>query len=464
MGLLLLLSPMEITSSLSLRARVLVAIALVLAVAATAGGAFAGWHARQSLHEELAAALLGGRQTVASAFEDLPRSDHPARDLDQLIATFDGNRHVQAELIAADGRRARTSYPFVSAAHAPAWFSAWLDPRLEAVRIAPPPVADYRAIVLRPLADDDVGDAWLQFRDTLSIFALACVSGVGLVFLTIGRALRPLSVTSAALARVGAGDYGIRVEETGPRELVQLSRSFNAMAGELAAVRRRNRLLEEQILKLQDEERAEIARDLHDEIGPHLFAVNIDAAMARQSIAAGRAADAAVRVEAIQTAVGHMQRQVKDILSRLRPARLAELGLAAAIRDLADFWRDRRPDIVFAVDLALDDGDASEAVQETLYRVVQEGLSNAIRHARPSRIGVTVRYEDGEIVARVEDDGAPSAEPSSGGGHGLVGMRERVEATGGRLDIARGGPRGWSVTARAPARPPAARTLETAAT
>ena len=89
---------------MSLRIRVLVAIALVLLLGSVTGIGVAGWQAKQALREELAAALAGARQTVDSAFEDLPRSDHPAQDLRQLVATFDGNRHLAATLVDAAAR------------------------------------------------------------------------------------------------------------------------------------------------------------------------------------------------------------------------------------------------------------------------------------------------------------------------------------------------------------------------
>ena len=89
---------------MSLRARVVTLIAAVLAVSMAMGVAAAGYQARQALSAELSAGLGGARQTVASAFEDLPHSDHPGRDLRQLVATFDGNRHVRATLLDAEGR------------------------------------------------------------------------------------------------------------------------------------------------------------------------------------------------------------------------------------------------------------------------------------------------------------------------------------------------------------------------
>jgi two-component system sensor histidine kinase UhpB len=173
--------------------------------------------------------------------------------------------------------------------------------------------------------------------------------------------------------------------------------------------------------------------------------------MARRLIDEGRPAEAVTQVAAIQDSVAHLQRLVRDILGRLRPGELIDLGLAAAIGELVEFWRARHPKVVFEVEVAEDEAlGVDEAARETLYRVVQESLANAIRHGRPNRVAISVtRPSPLEVTASVADDGAPTGEPS-GGGFGLKGMRERVTALGGTLDIDREA--GWRVTARLPAR------------
>jgi two-component system sensor histidine kinase UhpB len=432
---------------LSLRLRVLAAIALVVIVGAIGGGAFAGWLARQTLRDELGAAMVSGRQAVERAFEASAPTGPSQRDLIRLVEAFNGDRHVSAKLVDSGGRGLAVSRPTLSPHAAPDWFMAFLDPRLAPLRL---PAAS-GTIVLQPSPDADVGDAWLQFGDALAVLSLVGAAGVALVYVTIGQALRPLSALSAALGRVGAGDYAARVEAAGPAELARLAVAFNAMAADLEAMRRRTRVLEEQILKLQDEERAELARDLHDEIGPHLFAVNIDAAMLGQALAAGENAKAARQVKAIQTAVAHMQRQVRDILARLRPAQLVELGLGAAIGELAQFWRERRPGVEVVVDMAVDEARLSEGVQEVLYRIVQEGLNNAVRHGRPRRIDVVLRGEGEAVSVRVSDDGLGGQGAQREAGFGLTGMRERIEAVGGSLSVLAGPTGGWSIIARAPA-------------
>jgi len=260
------------------------------------------------------------------------------------------------------------------------------------------------------------------------------------------------------LPRIGAGDYAAQAPERGPPELARLGRGVNEMARRLAAMRAHNRALEEQILTLQDEERADIARDLHDEIGPHLFAANVDAAMVASLIGSGRGEAALTQVRSIQAAIAHMQRLVRDILGRLRPTRLVELGLSAAVLDLIEFWRARRPELAFETRLPQVEDGLPEAVQETAYRLVQESLSNAVRHGAPRTIAVTVECAGDDLKVEVVNDGAPAAPAAPG--FGLTGMAERVASVGGSLEAgpAEGG--GWRVTARLPL---AAETREEAA-
>jgi two-component system sensor histidine kinase UhpB len=431
---------------MSLRLRILIAIGLVLALGSGFGLALAGWHARQWLREELVSAQDSGRLEVTRAFADTPGAQ-PPRDLAALIADFDGNRHLRARLVAPDGRVLASSQPAPANAP-PGWFSAMLRQEIAPARL-PAPGAGSEVVELRPVYDDDLAALWAEFLDLTLVLAVALVGGAVLVFVLVGRALAPLRAVGRVLPRIGAGDYGVRAPEQGPPELAALGRGVNEMAGRLAAMRERNRSLEEQILTLQDEERADIARDLHDEIGPHLFAANVDASMAATLIGSGRPEAALEQVRAITTAIAHMQRLVRDILGRLRPPQLAELGLSSAILDLVGFWNARRPDIAFETELP-DDADAlPEPAQETLYRIVQESLSNAVRHGAPSRVGIAI-VRNGE-TARVEvvNDGAQEAGVATRG-FGLTGMAERVKAAGGTLSAGPMADGGWRVAAQLP--------------
>jgi two-component system sensor histidine kinase UhpB len=428
---------------MSLRLRIVAAIVLVLALGSGLGLALAGWHARQWLREELTSAQASGRLEAARTFADLPHAQQPGPELAALIADFDGNRHLQARLLRADGAVIVASQPAPADAP-PDWFSSLLRQDIAPMRLAAPMG---EIVELRPIYANDMAAVWAEFVDLVLVLALASVAGSALVFVVVGQALRPLRAVGEVLPRIGGGDYGARAPIQGPPELIGLGRGVNEMAARLAAMRERNRALEEQVLTLQDEERADIARDLHDEIGPHLFAANVDAAMAASLIGQGKPEAALEQVRAITAAIGHMQRLVRDILGRLRPTGLAELGLSSAVLDLVAFWGARRPEVVFKTDLA-EDGDLPEAVQETLYRLVQESLSNAVRHGSPTTIEITIARSAGTVRAQVVNDGAAGAD--GGRGFGLTGMAERVAAAGGTLETGRIDSGLWRVAARLP--------------
>jgi len=435
-----------------LRLRVVLLIGLVLLASMALGALVAGYQVRRALSAELTAGLSGARQTAASAFEDLPRSDHPARDLRQLVATFDGNRHVRAMLVAAGGHPVWISRSDRPSASPPQWFRRLLrvTPAVMTLEV-PRTRAGPAALVFTATPDLDVRAAWSEFLALMAVLVSTAAAGLLLVYLVIGAAFRPLTLLALEFRRIGAGDYSGRVDETGPTELLHLQHGFNHMAAELAATTARNRQLTDQLATLQEEERADIARDLHDEIGPHLFAVNLDAEMIAQLSESGRHAAIPERVREIQSGVRHMQRQVRDLLGRLRPTQATEFGLNAAIEELVRFWATRRPDIAFNLTLPLD--EIPEATAAVVYRIVQEAANNAVRHGNPGSIRIVIEREsEKDLFVAVDDDGAGATSlaqaEATGGGLGLIGMRERVVAGGGSLTY---GPNptgsGWTTAA-----------------
>jgi two-component system sensor histidine kinase UhpB len=430
---------------MSLRSRVLVAIAMVLCINAALGAGLAAVRAHAALRSELAAAMQGAERSVRDALRARVTAD--PGDLRRLIQGYDGDRHLRAVLLGPDGRPRLISTPFRPTVAAPEWFSVLVDPRLAAATLAAP---GGLAIRLDPAPGADLADSWLNFADLLAVLTFACLLGCGLVFVLIGQALKPLAELAASFRRIGAGDYQIRVDEGGVSEVAGIGRAFNLMAEQLASMRGRNRLLEEQLLRLQDEERADLARDLHDDIGPYLFAVNVDASMISQLATSDRIEAIPEQVRSIQANVAHMQARVRDILARLRPTRVIELGFQPAIQDLVEFWRARSPEIDFTVELKVDERRLSDDVREAAYRVVQEGLNNAVRHGRPSEIRVSVSDEPtGELVVQVRDNGVKAGRQGGRApGFGIAGMRERVVLAGGTLDIERDN--GWLVLARLP--------------
>ena len=419
---------------MSLQTRIVALVSAVLLVSIALGVVFAGVQARRALHAEIDAGMLGGAQTIHSAFEDLPRSDHQQRDLVQLVETFNGNRHVAATLLSGAAVQAVSRAPGEPDA-APWWFRRLIAPAASNLVFAVPGQrAGGERIILKASVDADLKATWTELSGIVSVLCGSTVVGLALVWLVVRGALSPLRELSKGFAEIGRGDYRGRVRERGPVEILRLEQSFNEMTGRLGEMGRRNSTLEQQLLTLQDEERAELARDLHDDIGPHLFAVSLDAQLIAQLLASGRSEAIPDQVEAIQSTVGHVQREVRGMVARLRPARVTELGLDRAIQDLVRFWRSRRPEVAFDVQLSGTEAGFSDGLKDTAFRVVQEAVSNAVRHAEPTRIEIAIQGARDALTIEVRNDGAS---PGQGGptGFGLVGMGERVRALGGRLTI-----------------------------
>ena len=431
---------------MSLRGRVIALVGLVLMVSLSIYMVVAWSAARQDLAAEMQAARNGGSQTVRSAFEDLPRSDHWIRDLHQLVATFDGNRHVRAVVLDRLGRTRLASTPVLPSRPAPAWFSAALGSNGEPTTIVIPRGGG-AVFAIQPEPASDIAALWMAASSAVGLFGLAAAVGLGLIYWVIGRALAPLADLSRGLSAIGETGTRERVREEGPPELLALQRGFNAMAERLADIDARNRALEAQLLTIQDEERAEIARDLHDEIGPHLFAVSLDAEMIARSLSEGRTRFIPEQVKSIQSAVSYMQREVRDLIARLRPTRAAELGLESALRDLVAFWQSRQPAVTFVICIEDADVFVPEPLRDVIYRVVQEAVANALRHAQATSVSITLVRIAGGVTATIANRGATRAATPATPGLGLASMHERVRSAGGTLRIDRAND-GWTILAR----------------
>lgn len=430
---------------MSLRGRVIALVGLVLLVSLSLYVAMAWNDARRDFAAELEAARRGGAQTVRSAFEDLPRSNHPARDLRQLIATFDHNRHLRAILFDRSGAIRAASLVALPKSPAPAWFAGSFGPLAPPMALAVPGNA---GSIVRLEAEPaiDIAALWQTSRNAVGLFAVAAALAILLIYWVIGQALKPLAGLSHGLGAIGAGDYRERVAEEGAPELLVLQRGFNAMAAQLAEIDARNRTLEAQLLTIQDEERAEFARDLHDEIGPHLFAVALDAEMIDRSLRQHAHAQIPDYVKSIQSAVSYTQRQVRDLISRLRPTRAAELGLKAALADLVRFWQARQPQVAFVTEFGVADDLVSGATGDVIYRLVQEAVANALKHADTRRLTIRVIGHDQGVAVAVASEGLTRPVTASLPGLGLISMRERVQAQGGILNIERADA-GWRICA-----------------
>ena len=200
----------------------------------------------------------------------------------------------------------------------------------------------------------------------------------------------------------------------------------------------------ERVFDAHDEERQLIAHELHDEFGPHLFALRASAAVLAKTIGDQPAARAAA--SAIEAQVGELQGQNRRILADLRPAALEELGLVEALEALVAHWRRADPKMAVTLDVDRQVEVLGDRASLMAYRFVQEAMTNAFRHAGATRIEASLRFEApvetsslrdpalAGLVMRVADDGR-GLNGEAEAGMGLAGMRDRVRLMGGSVSM-----------------------------
>lgn len=413
---------------MSLRGQFFLSVILALLLSLSALGVVALGHARASVGNEMAKALEASDHIVDNALLSLPRDGQDAY-LERLVHSFDDNRHVRVTLI--EGARERAASRLAVPDPVPGWYRHLLEIPVQQ-RIDSAAGLDGRMLRVTTDARNEIGESWTQFRDGAAILSLFSLLVLGLLHLAMARIAGPIARLRAGFEALGGGDYAAQVSARGPREIVALGEGFNRMTARLAILEEANRKLTGQMLAIQEEERAELARDLHDEMGPFLFTMRLEAdAIENEARQTGQDAIAR-RAHGLSETVRRIQTHVRDLLKQLRPDGLAETGLKTALGNLSTFWQRHHDGIAIALDLeATSFGAETDAV---IFRLVQEGLTNAARHGGARHVRIHIRAGQDAIRVAVEDDGAGLSGQKSGG-MGVKGMRERLAAIGGTLRL-----------------------------
>jgi len=416
---------------MSLQLRLIGTVTALLMLALAAGAVLLSVHAKSVIDLEVKTAFDGARRSVRDTLQS--DVEHTVT-LRQVVASFEGQRHVRAALVNEAGKTIVQSRTGRMDEPAPAWFRDMMAPNLLSARI-PIALPSYPCVVV--LSSDpgnEIAEVWGQVRDAFAIMALFCLATLAVMSLAITTALRFFGRFQGGLSSIADGSYDARLPASGPPEFAGLAKGFNHMADQLSALSKSNRQLYAQLQNVQEEERAGIARDLHDEVGAYLFAIQVDA----KAVGKVGTPDAIRLSQAIRDSVAHIQNQVKNILRQLKPVSQLEFGLESAVGDLVAFWARRHPDITFAQRIEVLPL-ADRRYEEAAYRIVQEALNNAIRHGVPKNIIIEVHADGQNLAIGVEDDGGGiklGPDAKGGRGHaGLAGMRERIEALGGRFVV-----------------------------
>ena len=248
----------------------------------------------------------------------------------------------------------------------------------------------------------------------------------------VARALAPANKVLGALGRLAEGELHTRLPPMRLRELQHIAQAFNTLAARLQALRDEQRRLTLRLLQTREAERRRLARELHDEMGQSLSALQAEAAA--MSLMTQSLPQAAAGAQAMGRTTAQLLDGLQRVLADLRPQTLDRFGLAAALQSLAAQARRRADGSELRVRLELPAPWTPLPADHDVhvYRIVQEALTNAQRHSGATLATVALRRDGAGLLLSVADDGAgaPDVAPA---GHGLLGMGERVLALGGRL-------------------------------
>jgi signal transduction histidine kinase len=313
-----------------------------------------------------------------------------------------------------------------------------------------------------------IGQSWRETSRLAIIMACALVGLCVLVYAVLADALRPTGIIRSGLERLAAGDLSARLPPFDLAELSAVGHVFNQLAGSLESTLAERNALTQRLIVVQDEERQHLARELHDEFGQCLAAIGAVAASAGQT-AREQCPDLTPECESIARTAAHMMDALRGTLLRLRPPDIDQLGLAASLEGLVAGWNRRGGGHThFSIELSGEFGALPSDFAAGLYRVAQEAITNAAKHARASRVTLRLAMEEpsgddarANIEIVVEDDGRATADLGAGSGMGLLGMRERIVALGGQLSMESSRPRGLMLRARIPVPPVVAQPRET---
>ena len=447
---------------LSLRGRINLLLALILTLGLAINVARLALEAAPRVQAEDQSVTRLAREFIQTMVAALNEAPDPEARLDQIVHDLKRLRHVS---ITRQDDGSATAAPPVEMDEAddsssvPAWFVALIHPEKTSVSVPVSIHGKQTALVITSHPNDEIAEIWDGIVTQIEVGTAVAVTLFLITMTVVGRALKPLDALAHAMGRIEAGSYDARVEPSGAPELAAICTRLNHLAMTLGEAIEEKRRLAQRAVSLQDLERKEIARELHDEFGPYLFVLRAHVGAFMRLAEAQEPETEALRKHgnAVLEQVNGLQQLTRRILEKLRPVGLAELGLREALGALLRVWNESHPDVAIEAAISPSLGETGETADLTIYRVVQEALTNVFRHADATEVSVSIAPAErpaGErdtrdyAVVRISDNGH-GLKPDQKFGFGLTGMRERLLALGGTLTVA-SGERGVTIEAMVP--------------
>ena len=429
--------------NLKLRLNLIITGLLVLVMLAGIGLSFN--NARKNTLAEISSAETSAMYLFDSAIIGAMPNNATKIDLSVLkLQQLSHMRHLKIELIDSQGKvidSNQTTSGEQLSNQAPAWFEHLLNSTMPQWQPKIKTLSDNNQVlaklVITPDPAYEYAEVWKQMTDLLVLQALFFICVNLMIAWAIAQALKPTESILHTLNLLEKGDLAARLPHFQLPEVARIGQKFNHMIETLQTSIFQNHQLTQQLITLQEAERKSLARDLHDEFGQCLTAINTDASVILKQ-AKTKYPELLESASAISKLSRHLGDLVSGLLQKLRPGVLDELGLMAALNDLVDTWKSRNEAINCHFSMNISENNLSESANLAIYRLVQEALTNISRHANASIVNIAIaaeiQHEKAGVMIKINDNGA-GFNPKHNDGFGLPGMRERVEGLGGTLSI-----------------------------
>jgi two-component system, NarL family, sensor histidine kinase UhpB len=415
------------------------------------GGSIAVWQARQSVAKEVASSINLATQLISFAISQTTTETHTPLNWIAQLNNLKEIRHLSIQLQQPSGQTIRFNTklpPVKSTNQPPQWFIQLVEneqPKTERPLIAANGQPVMLLIQANPL--DEITEAWQEsvtFFNSVVLLMLFTFLAVNLVF---NKAIKTIAVIVNALKIIETENYQHILPDFAIQEYDRIAKAINHLTAKLNTSQLENRALTQHSLAIQEDERQKLSQELHDELGQSLTAIKVMAATCTRP-----KADIANASATIIEVCDHLIRVVRSMMQQLHPLMLNELGLKATLEDLLYHWSQRNPELQLLLDCtdAVDELEQHCAIQ--LFRVVQECLTNTVRHAHASQVQVslTINPNPYSVCLTVSDNGQGCNINQTKHGFGLLSMTERINSLGGELRYYSAPQQGMRVIAHIP--------------
>lgn len=415
---------------MSLRVRLNLLITLLFVFSMLAGSSYVIRNAQMAVNKEMANAAHISMQLIEAAIISGDDSKESEQRLLVQLAGLEITKHLKIAIRHdKNGELIQPEYnePDLTP-EAPSWFIDLVHTgNAEFRRTISRPGVPYTEIIVWSDPADEITRAWIDARDVLFFLLTNIVLANILIYITLGVALAPIDTILKGLEGIERGEYNLRLPKFNLPELNKISEKFNHMAGALMTSGTENRYLRQRSIAIQEAERRNLVRELHDELGQTLSAIKaIGSSISDKSRNENKSIFESAN--SILNYTDHMFNVTRNMMQRLRPAVLDELGIVVALQEMTDAWNEQHEDVFCYFETNLNAEHLDEEIAINIYRIVQESLTNVIRHAKASEVTIRLTQKTDSLTLIIIDNGIGFDQEKKHKGLGLLGIKERAEA------------------------------------